>query len=113
VKFKPIATILFGLVLLAACRDPASRYHAKLISDRAWPVGEARSCSFDREWYEMHCFPATPEGLSAPKYDYLVTADFDKPVQFDPEGWAYDITCRLDSFEHATCRKDSRTKPTN
>ena len=54
----------------------------------------------------MHCFPPTPEALAAPKTNYLVDVDFGKPVHFDAQKWAYDITCRLDSFEHATCRAD-------
>jgi hypothetical protein len=97
-----------ALLSLAACRRPTSTYHAKLISDRPWPVGEARSCSFDGQWNELHCFP--PAALSATKYAYLVNAEFDKPVQFDAQHWANDITCRLDSFEHATCRKDEAEK---
>lgn len=96
-----------GTLLLAACNRP-SRYQAKLITERPWPPGEARSCSFDGQWKEMHCFPTT--ALSAPKYDYLVSAEFDKPVQFDAQRWAYDITCRLDSYEHATCRTDVAVK---
>jgi len=97
-----------ALLSLVSCRHPTSAYHAKLISDRPWPIGEARSCAFDGQWSEMHCYP--PAALSAPKYDYLVSAEFDKPVQFDAQRWAYDITCRLDSFEHATCRKDEAAK---
>jgi hypothetical protein len=54
----------------------------------------------------MHCFPA--ESLSASKNTqwayYMVDADFDRPVQFDKEQWAYDIWCRLDSFGRATCQ---------
>lgn len=98
------------LASLAACSKPTSFYRTKLISDRPWPTGEARSCSFDGKWNEMHCVPPTPAALSAPKYDYLVAAEFNKPIQFDAQRWAYDITCRLDSFEHATCRKDEAAK---
>jgi hypothetical protein len=42
------------------------------------------------------------------KINYLVVAEFDSPVHFDAQHWAggttypYDITCRLDSFEHAS-----------
>jgi len=54
----------------------------------------------------MHCFPSTTGALAAPKFDYLVDADFGKPAHFDAQKWAYNITCRLDSFEHATCRAD-------
>ena len=63
----------------------------------------------------MHCFPPIPEGLSAPKVNYLVVAEFDSPVHFDAHHWAggdsypYAITCRLDSFEHASCTEVSPT----
>ena len=96
------------VVCLAGCQRHIRYRHVKLITDRPWSVGEARSCSFDGQWNEMHCFPATPEALAAPKYNYLVDADFDKAVHFDAQQWAYDITCRLDSFGHATCRADER-----
>jgi hypothetical protein len=102
--------VILALLSLAACSKPTSTYRAKLVSDRLWPIGEARSCSFDGEWSEMHCFPPTPTVLAATKYDYLVSADFDRPAQFDTQRWASDITCRLDSFEHATCRKDEAAK---
>jgi hypothetical protein len=37
---------------------------------------------------EMHCFTPTQEALAAPKHDYLVDADFNKPVKFDAQHWA-------------------------
>ena len=63
----------------------------------------------------MHCFP--PDKFGTPKKDYLVDADFDKPIIFDADHWAGipevktplnsnmagDINCRLDSFKHASC----------
>lgn len=78
-------------------------YQAVLTSDRPWPIGEARPCSFDGQWKELHCFP--PEKVFVtPKYEYAVETDFDKPVHFDKDQWAYNIVCRLDSFKQATCR---------
>lgn len=96
------AAILCALLVLIGCNKP-THYQAVLITDRPWPIGEARSCSFDGQWKELHCFP--PENISVtPKYKYMVTADFDEPVDFDRDQWAYEIVCRLDSFKHATCR---------
>ena len=60
---------------------------------------------------EAHCFPPTPEGSAAEKYKYLVEPTFDKPPHFDAQQWAYDITCRLDSFERATCQQNTQVQP--
>jgi hypothetical protein len=76
-----------------------------LASEREWPVGEARTCSLDGRYKEGHCFP--PNSLSAPKFKYLVSVQFDKPVHFDSQHWAGlngEIVCRLDSYKDATCR---------
>jgi hypothetical protein len=110
-----ITRFLFGLLLAAVgvtgCgHQGQNRYRVTLVSDQPWTIGEAKPCSFDGESLEMHCFPPTPEALAAPKHDYLVDADFDKPVKFDARHWAggnsypYDIVCRLDSYKHATCQ---------
>lgn len=84
-------------------------YRVRLVSDVPWPIGEAKPCSFDEQYMEMHCLPPTPEALAAPKHDYLVDADFEKPVKFDAQHWAggiypYSIECRLDFYQHATCQ---------
>jgi hypothetical protein len=63
----------------------------------------------------MHCFPPD-KTFTATKTNYLVDVDFDKPVKFDKDGWAGNerptllsktlagsISCRLDSFKHASC----------
>jgi hypothetical protein len=111
---KPLLPFVILLVLIAAvaqggCNKSTHR-KVVLISDTPWPVGEAKECSFDGKWNEMHCFP--PEKASAyPVHKYMVDADFDKPVQFDKEQWAYDLTCRLDSVEHAMCRHQSEHAP--
>jgi hypothetical protein len=105
---------LFGLLLVSVGmtgrgHHGQARYRVKLVSDQPWAIGEAKPCSFDGQYMEMHCFPPTPEALAAPKHDYLVDADFEKPVKFDAQHWAggnypYDIVCRLDSDKHATCQ---------
>jgi len=83
-----------------------------MITDAPWVKGTARSCSFDGQSQEMHCF--SPDSLLSPKTDYLVDADFSSPVRFDANHWSmgsdhypYSITCRLDSFEHATCHQSN------
>ncbi len=98
-------------VVISGCSHRGqTRYRVTLVSDQPWTIGEAKSCSFDGQYMEMHCFPPTPAALSAPKHDYLVDADFDKPVAFNAQHWAggnsypYDIVCRLDSNKHATCQ---------
>jgi hypothetical protein len=90
--------------------NSSTRYRVTLITDQPWVVGEAKWCSFDEENMEMHCFPPTPTAFQSSKHNYLVDADFRKPVQFDAQHWdtgsksyPYGISCRLDSFEHATC----------
>jgi|HubBroStandDraft_4_1064222.scaffolds.fasta_scaffold406520_1 hypothetical protein len=90
---------------MAGC-NKSTRLRVVLVTDSPWAVGEARSCSLDGEYNEGHCF--TPQGLSAPKFKYLVDADFDKPLKFDKEKWAYDIVCRLDSSEHLTCESQAK-----
>jgi len=75
----------------------------KLISDREWPIGEAKDCTVDRKWMEAHCFPPTREALSAEKHEYLVRIRLEKPLVFDNEGWAYNVVCRLESAERAMC----------
>jgi hypothetical protein len=106
---------LFGLLLaavgLTGCSHQSqTRFRATLVSDRPWAIGEAKPCSFDGEYLEMHCFLPMPEALAAPKHDYLVDTDFEKPVKFDARHWAggnsypYNIVCRLDSYQHAFCQ---------
>jgi len=109
-KYFP-AYILLVFTLLAGCRSRTqTRYRVNLTSDQPWPIGEAKPCSFDGQSMEMHCFPPTREAILAVKHYYLVDADFDKAVDFDSDHWAggstypYDIVCRLDSFDDATCR---------
>ena len=105
---------LFGLLLAAVgmigCGHLGqTRYRVRLISLEPWTIGEAKPCSFDGQFMELHCFTPTPDALAAPKHNYLVDADFDKAVNFDEQHWAggsypYNIVCRLDSYEHATCQ---------
>jgi hypothetical protein len=70
------ARSLIGLLLAAVGMTGCSHqgqthYRVTLISDQPWAIGEAKPCSFDGEYMEMHCFPPTPEALAAPKRDYF------------------------------------------
>ena|ERR1700730_3967060 len=83
------AMIFLGLMLGTPAKTQDKPVHFKnvpLITDRPWRIGEARWCSFDGENVEIHCFP--PGKLGVPKINYLVDADFDKPVHFDKDNWA-------------------------
>jgi hypothetical protein len=109
--FKMKTTVVITLLAIfgtAGCAHQ-TRYRVTLVSDQPWVIGEAKPCYFDEDYMQMHCFPPTPEALAAPKHDYLVDADFAQPVKFDAQHWAggnsypYDIVCRLDSYNHATC----------
>jgi len=108
-KYLVIALLVFVLLVLVGCRRQV-RYHVTLVSEQPWSVGDAKFCSFDGKWMELHCFP--PTALSTPKHNYLVSADFERPVHFDSQQWAggstypYGIICRLDSLEDATCREN-------
>jgi hypothetical protein len=109
-KLIPLFLLSF-FSLLAGCRSQAqTHYRVTLTSDQPWSIGEAKPCSFDGKYMEMHCFPPTKDALLASKHYYLVTANFDRPVDFDAQHWAggstypYNIVCRLDSVDHATCR---------
>ncbi len=65
------------------------------------------------QWMEAHCFPPTKENLQAPKHKYLVKVTFDRTVEADKDGWAWDFTCRLDSYKAASCQwnKQRKTSP--
>jgi hypothetical protein len=100
-----IIFIFIGLIVccLISCSSKRDEQYT-LVSDRPWPIGEARTCSLDGKWKEGHCFP--PANLSEPKYKYLVNVTLDKAIRFDSDQWAGvkgDVVCRLDSFERATC----------
>jgi hypothetical protein len=114
----PVAAALLLLVLAANAQDKPKTQktysNVTLVTDKPWKVGEARWCSFDGKYVEMHCFP--PDKLGVPKTNYLVDVDFDKPPKFDKDNWAGNerptvlsktlagsISCRLDSFKHASC----------
>jgi len=107
---KRLMVSVLCAVVLGGCSQQKPTYrNVKLITDQSWPVGEARWCSgFDGQWNEIHCFP--PEQLSARKYNYLMDVYSGGPMQFDPQQWAYDITCRLDSFTRATCHQAAGKK---
>lgn len=85
-----------------------------IVSVRPLVVGEAYDCpSIDMQWMEAHCFPPTKENLQAPKHKYLVKVTFDRTVEADKDGWAWDFTCRLDSYKAASCQwnKQRKTSP--
>src|SRR5580692_514187 len=109
------ALLLMSVGMTGCGHHGQARYRVTLVSDQPWAIGEAKPCSFDEKYMELHCFPPTPEAIAAPKHDYLVDADFEKPVKFDAQHWAggssypYNIVCRLDSFEHATCQDMERS----
>jgi hypothetical protein len=100
---KGLAILALSLGLLAWLCGCRKQEQIKLISDREWLIGEAKDCTVDGKWMEAHCFPPTPEGASAQKHDYLVTVRLEKALVFDSEGWAYNVVCRLESSERATC----------
>jgi hypothetical protein len=90
---------------------PAKTISITLVSVQRMKIGEAYDCpSIDMQWLEAHCFPPTRENLDAPKHKYLVRAAFDKPIETDKNGWAWDFTCRLDSYKEATCQVNQRAK---
>jgi hypothetical protein len=98
--------LLLAVVVGIGC-NKSTRLRVVLVSDSPWSPGEAKWCSLDGKWNEMHCFP--PENISAKdSHKYMVNADFDKPPRFDKEQWAHDIVCRLDSYEHATCQSQTK-----
>jgi hypothetical protein len=83
-----------------------------IVSVQRLVVGEAYDCpSIDMQWMEAHCFPPTKENLQAPKHKYLVKVTFDRPVEADKDGWAWDFTCRLDSHKTAICQWNKQRKP--
>ena len=123
---KLLTTAIFVL-MLAGCSKQMPCVSASgtvyrnvtMVTVNAWPIGEARWCSFDGEYNEMHCF--APEDLPKPKTNYLVGAHFDKPVLFDANKWSiekvridafgsvvypYSISCRLDSMADVTCHQE-------
>lgn len=98
------------LLLVVESCSKATHYQVTMASDEPWKIGEAKWCAFDGEYMEMHCFP--PSSLATQKHNYLVTAYFDKPVEFDTnhfdlgsKTYPYAISCRLDSTEKAFCVK--------
>ncbi len=104
-----VLVLLFATIAVAVYFFSRRGETYTLVSEREWPVGEARTCSLDGKYKEGHCFP--PNSLSAPKFKYLVSVQFDKPVHFDAQHWAGlngEIVCRLDSYKDAACRVDTK-----
>jgi hypothetical protein len=98
VSMKRISFLLC-LALLAGCQK-RTVLRVTIITAEPWTVGEAKTCSFmDAKRDVMRC--ASSPYVSEP-HQYLVDAEFNKlpPVEQD---W-YGVSCRLDSFSHATCR---------
>jgi hypothetical protein len=109
--------LLLMVSLTALGQDKATQTTSQtmsvtLVSVQRMTVGEAYDCpSIDVQWSEAHCYAPTKQNLEAPKHKYLVKATFDKPVEADKNGWAWDFTCRLDSYKTATCHVNRPTKP--
>lgn len=115
---KHILPVLFALSLLAQTKNIPQKQQQPLtitlVSVQKMNVGEAYDCpSIDMQWLEAHCFRPTKENLNAPKHKYLVKVTFDKPVETDSDGWAWDFTCRLDSYKAATCQVNKQTQRKN
>jgi len=102
----------FPSCVLGQTKPPQARQPTfTLVSVQKLALGEAYDCpSIDMQWFEAHCFPPTKENLQAPKHKYLVKITFGKTVEADKDGWAWDFTCRLDSYKEATCRVNKQTK---
>src|ERR1700693_3833851 len=104
-----LATLSISLV--AQTTNPPNSLDMTLVSVTKMNVGEAYDCpSIDMQWHEAHCFTPTKENLNAPKHKYLVKATFDRPIEADKNGWAWDFTCRLDSYKTATCHVNKRAR---
>lgn len=98
--------LLVGFLLLAGAGCQTKREDTwTLIGVRTWPVGEARVCTLDGQSHQGHCFP--PEEITDMIITrwptFMVKVDFNKPPSYDKDGWAYSVTCRLDSTTQATC----------
>jgi hypothetical protein len=109
-----VLILLFAFVpswVLGQSRPSQPAQSFTLVSVQKLSLGEAYDCpSIDMHWFEAHCFAPTKENLQAPKHKYLVKINFDKPVEADKDGWAWDFTCRLDSYKEATCRVNKQAK---
>lgn len=73
-----------------------------LTTERPWPVGEARACEFAGNVNAASC--TLPTSREWPAFQYMVVVDFEQALRFN-DGWAQGVTCRLDTFEHATCKQ--------
>ncbi len=106
-----IFLLTFAASSQAKNQSPQEPRTITLVSVTKMNVGEAYDCpSTDMRWLEAHCFLPTKENLNAPKHKYLVKVTFDKPVETDKDGWAWDLTCRLDSHKAAKCRVNKQTR---
>lgn len=111
---KRLVWVIFATSLVAQLTNPPNTLDITLVSVTKMNVGEAYDCpSIDMQWLEAHCFAPTKENLQAPKHKYLVKVTFDKTVEADKDGWAYDFTCRLDSYKAATCQWNKQRKPSS
>jgi len=114
-RWTVVGIVVFFFVtvtaLLSQTKSQSQAQQLTLVSVQKMVVGEAYDCpSIDMQWLEAHCFPPTKENLNAPKHKYLVKVTFDGIVETDKNGWAWDFTCRLDSYKAATCRVNKQTK---
>jgi hypothetical protein len=102
--FAAFAVLALALLFAVGCTHAPTQYaNVTLMTSQPWPVGLAKTCFVQGDSannMRMHCAafgdPGTDDGTL-----YLVDAVFNKPIR-NPGG-VYGVTCRLDSFKHATC----------
>jgi hypothetical protein len=113
-KHLVILTVMATSFAVGQAKPAQTQPTLTIVSVQPLVMGEAYDCpSIDMQWMEAHCFPPTKENLQAPKHKYLVKVTFDRPVEADKDGWAYDFTCRLDSYKAATCQWNKQRKPSS
>jgi hypothetical protein len=101
-----VAIIVVSACLITKLWHSQHRREMLLNTERPWPLGEARECEISESTNGASC--TLPSNREVPAYQYMVTVDFDRTLQYDHStgtGWATGVTCRLDSYEHATCKQ--------
>src|SRR5271170_6740111 len=102
-----LATILIALSLcLTSAVLNKQEERAVLISRVDWQVGTAKTCVLDGkeksgDVHRMFCYTWVTEG-EREDYLYYVALRIEGTPKFDKDQWA-NLTCRLDSHEHAAC----------
>jgi hypothetical protein len=103
-KIVTIAMVLASFSVFGCRTKPKQvHYRATIETTSQWQLGMAKRCLFKddtKDGMDMKCASLGDPDIED-RYEYLVTADFDKPVH-NPGG-VYGVVCRLDSNEHVTC----------